>query len=72
MRLTLEPILGSAPPPITTEDLVANLEEIEMLTATGNGLDAETTMRVHLLAGIGRATHDSHAWYQRSEIWGAK
>lgn len=52
---------------ITTDDLIAALEEIEMLTATGTGLDPDTTMRVHLLAGIGRATHDRHAWYSPAE-----
>ncbi|SIQ39108.1 hypothetical protein SAMN05421641_10767 [Paracoccus thiocyanatus] len=29
-----------------------------MLTATGTELDPETAMHVHLIAGIGRATHD--------------
>ncbi|MFC3569169.1 hypothetical protein [Paracoccus simplex] len=54
--------------PITQDDLVAALEQIEMLTATGLGLDPDTTMQVHLLAGIGRATHDSYAWFSRSDL----
>lgn len=53
--------------PITPAHLVANLERIEMLTATGTGLNPETTMEVHLLAGIGRATHDDVAWFHRSD-----
>ncbi|ABL69077.1 hypothetical protein [Paracoccus denitrificans] len=53
---------------ITRDDLVSALEQIEMLTATGSGLDPDTTMQVHLLAGIGRATHDPYAWYSRSDL----
>lgn len=52
--------------PITPADLVDALERIEMLTATGTGLDPEATMQVHLLAGIGRATHDDQAWHVRA------
>lgn len=52
---------------ITRDDLISNLELIEMLTATGSGLDPETTMRVHLLAGLGRASHDKLAWFTRAE-----
>jgi hypothetical protein len=47
------------------DELIAALQEIELLTATGRGLDPETTMRVHLLAGIGRATYDECAWFGR-------
>lgn len=51
---------------IEFDDLVEALERIEMLTATGTGLDPDTTMQIHLMAGIGRATHDEHAWHIRS------
>lgn len=50
-------------PQITMDDLIDTLVKIEMLTATGHGLDPDTTIEVHLLAGIGRAVHDKCAWY---------
>ncbi len=56
---------ASAPAP-TMADLIDNLMQIEMLTATGEGLDPATTIDVHLLAGIGRAVDDDAAWYARA------
>ena len=38
--------------------LIAALMDIEMITASGCGLDPEATIHVHLLAGIGRAMID--------------
>lgn len=43
---------------ITPADLIDALVRIEMLTATGHGLDPEATMGIHLMASIGRAALD--------------
>lgn len=56
---------GIAARPITADDLIAALQQIEVLTATGGGLDPAATMQVHLLAGIGRAVSDPPAWHAR-------
>lgn len=56
---------SDAPAP-TMADLINNLMHIEMLTATGDGLDPATTIDVHLLAAIGRAVDDDAAWHFRA------
>lgn len=45
-------------PLITRDDLIDTLMQIEMLTATGEGLTTDEAMRAHLMAGIGRAAQD--------------
>ena len=52
---------------LAADELARALAEIELLTATGDGLDPDTTIRVHMLAGIGRATHDEAAWFRWPE-----
>lgn len=70
---SIPPQPGEAPvsdaPAPTMADLIDNLMRIEILTATGEGLDPATTIDVHLLAGIGRAVADDAAWYARATAW---